>query len=335
MAEPQTPSAARREPAHPRREWDDSLFVDVGALRARLNAHAENFNQPEPDAGGPSTEAAPDGRRRPTAWDIPRNDAALGDIVRFTQGLVPLELPHPSQPGATVKGTMMDWHVTLRPPSEEHESTFESTISAADRVALLDSHWEVLASLLTPDFDPTSVDDATPQTRPSSTLGAAWAPRPVTLTELMWLRSDASAMDRYQYSYGVMLLWFGWRLHDGMTGELDRHRDWRTRYEALEALPQRGAVVSRRVVRLLRSLLFVGARTFADKLVHFVSQELREGRLHAFRDEFERVWLPVASAVSPTATVPGAERRFVAEWAPGLETYSGLVRNVVDASDSE
>ena len=48
------------------------------------------------------------------------------------------------------------------------------------------------------------------------------------------LRYDSHVTDRFSYSYAAWLRFFGWRLHDEASGEVDRHSSWRARYAAMD-----------------------------------------------------------------------------------------------------
>jgi hypothetical protein len=322
---------ATRAEDTPTTEWDASLFIDTDALQLSVLGMAETAQHDadkEDAAAGlaePTAPSAAPTAQRQHVVDMSVAGADYGLAVKFIRGDYHLRIKFQSPltgEEREAEGTLMDWHVLLKPPADEYDSPLVSALAFEERMALLDQRWTLLAAFMLPTVDNREV--------PASTVDAEESPR-ISLRDLMWLRSDSSAMDRYHYAIGVFLQWFGWRLHDGTTGEVDRHREWRARYAALEQDLEK---TSRRVVHLLRSLLTMGARSFADRVVHFISQELREGRLLPFREVFVSLWLPLATALSPSA--PDRQgKRWVQTWARGAQRYRRAVEHALDSSDSE
>ena len=80
-----------------------------------------------------------------------------------------------------------------------------------------------------------------------------------------------------------MLSYLGWRLHSEETGELDRHKGWRERYSSVMAPPSNASATSLTSDVVLPALLtfLLGMRlvTFANRLVLFLVDEAKAGRL--------------------------------------------------------
>lgn len=141
--------------------------------------------------------------------------------------------------------------------------------------------------------------------------------QPLTEADLKVVR-EPGHMDRLYYSYIVLLRFFGWRVHDEERGLLDRNRAWAERYAALEVFRRSGsggvedvAVASPSTLppvppayasfdfyrdglpRVLRGLLDVGFLRLAVRLVEFVMEEVKAGRLLFLLALVEETLLPL------------------------------------------
>jgi hypothetical protein len=118
------------------------------------------------------------------------------------------------------------------------------------------------------------------------------------------IRLDAAAMDRWQYTYTIWLHFFGWRLHNEETGELDRHRNWRGRYRSLSRAglasedPFAGGGSTRcytELTRMLRVLLEMKLANYAVRCLIFLCDEFHAGRLHLLMTSWDRYYFPLVA----------------------------------------
>ena len=106
-------------------------------------------------------------------------------------------------------------------------------------------------------------------------------------------------IDRVHYSYLCALSLLGWRLHSEETGELDRHRGWRERYAHWGRAPSLGLPMDAALLATARFLLSMRLVSFSRRLVEFMVEEAKAGRLtHAVLPEdgvLRAVLLPMVS----------------------------------------
>jgi hypothetical protein len=167
--------------------------------------------------------------------------------------------------------TIVPLHLALLPPASSFE-TEEERVADAYQVEMTSRNWHMLLTTLLPTF-----------------YSFPGCDRPLTYSAWLALRSDAGLMDRMHYSYGVALHFYGWRLHDQETGTVDRHKNWRVRYDALQDDEVRYAYIT----WLLRHLLEFMLTSYAHRLTLFLVEEFAAGRLLQLREMWRRWWWPM------------------------------------------
>lgn len=180
---------------------------------------------------------------------------------------------------------VMDFHRTMLPPScEEIADADEELQVELFRVNVLQQEITQLTSSLGGSARCT----ASPM---MSLLFPSVQEGNLTPKEWANLMRDGALLDRIHYSYTILLHFYGWRLHDQETGELDRHKNWRSRYDALSD----GSAVDCYAVwtRMLRVLLELKLTTYAARFLLFLLQEMRCGRLRFLQGPWDAVWWPL------------------------------------------
>ena len=200
--------------------------------------------------------------------------------VSFYLGESPLKIVLPS--GQVTAMTVIELHLQLLPPTCRFELE-EDRLADTAQVETTRRNWHMLVTELLPTFckvPNTQPADADPREALSY---AAWVA----------LRSEAGLMDRMHYSYSVILHFYGWRLHDQETGELDRHKNWTARYKALEDDPAAVDKYYSYITWILRHLLEFLLTTYAQRLGLFLLDEFGCGRLLLLRGQWDRLWRPM------------------------------------------
>ncbi|CUE70863.1 Hypothetical protein, putative [Bodo saltans] len=127
----------------------------------------------------------------------------------------------------------------------------------------------------------------------------------ITAEQWKALIRDGPMLDRIHYSYTVMLHFFGWRLHSEETGEVDRHQNWRARYEILNSSASSlqpssssssSSSSSLRLyavwTRMLRVLLELRMPNYVGRWMRFLLEEFKSSRLLFLLPVWDSVWFP-------------------------------------------
>lgn len=168
--------------------------------------------------------------------------------------------------------TVISMHRSLLLPSPEAPQTQEGM---AYRCRLLEANWKQLIPILAPSFV------ACPNCNGEATLSVA---------EREALCADASLMDRVHYSYTIILQYFGWRIFQQDTFELDRHTLWRDRYELLQRRPGQYNFLT----YFLRSLLDFRLHQLSQQVVRYLVEEFSKGRLNFLTNAWRTCWFEMA-----------------------------------------
>lgn len=102
------------------------------------------------------------------------------------------------------------------------------------------------------------------------------------------LRYDSHITDRFHYSYSCVLEYYGWRLHNEETGEVDRNKVWRDRYSALLSSARGGGDLKMFcypfLTHVMQVLLELKLFPFVAKLLLFLLEEFKANRLRPLVD---------------------------------------------------
>jgi hypothetical protein len=120
----------------------------------------------------------------------------------------------------------------------------------------------------------------------------------LSVSEWRALTRDGAMLDRIHYSYTILLHYFGWRLHDQETGEVDRHARWRERYAQLDQARSVYCVWT----RTLRVLLELRMPNYVGRFLRFLLEEFKADRLPWLISIFDDVWWPMASECGDVAS---------------------------------
>nr|CCC91272.1 conserved hypothetical protein [Trypanosoma congolense IL3000] len=213
-------------------------------------------------------------------------------------------------------------HQALFPPCPDaslaEEEEYSLRISSPEGLELLRTNWGLLLWLLMPSIRFGTSSGASDTGIDSAPI-VSWRDLryPLTWRDYTRLRQPG-IMDRVHYSYVVFLRFYGWRLHNDESGELDRHRGWQARYEllapdvyrcipcqdsagceeAITCCPHFGGIPCpySALTRILNVLLELCFNCYASNLVLFVIEEMSKGRLLFLQSAVEGVWLPIVAA---------------------------------------
>lgn len=213
--------------------------------------------------------------------------------------------------------------------SAENDELYFTRLASDEGLELLRCNWDFLLLLLFPSLGDSAreeeEEEATPTPERDEGEDEVEAPPPegpITLQSLREYYGHASAaeveravarmrhpdtMDRVHYSYIVFLRFMGWKIHSDERGELDRHRNWKERYDVLArcgaASPSSSDVGGPRyesfnfytscVPRIVKSFLSLGFLTYAARFVEFFIDEAACGRLQQCVPWVEQEWLPL------------------------------------------
>lgn len=166
---------------------------------------------------------------------------------------------------------VIEFHRWLLPPTVTNDSSSESAAECAARATFLLLHWAQLRPLLMPSFAP--------------------GPSVISFEDWYGIRHDSALMDRVAYSYHIVLHCYGWRLHEQVSGELDRGSHWRARYAALAQAP----TAYGRLTSVLRSLLEFRLLRYAAAFLAFLAEEFCQGRLRLLCAVWRTVWFEMVA----------------------------------------
>jgi hypothetical protein len=243
--------------------------------------------------------------------------------LEFYQGSIPIllkPLPSDDETGdaaaAEIPLNVMQFHTTMLPPNtnasiEGGPSEGFDRLADAEQVelfghnvvlpsvALLEGEAATAGSAMAVDSgNPTAV--ATRRAPPhdascSALLFPSLLEGNITAEQWKVLIRDGPMLDRIHYSYTIMLHYYGWRLHNEETGEIDRHQNWRARYEALSSTQTSISSPLRLYAvwtRMLRVLLELRMPNYVGRWMRFLLEEFKNDRLLFLLPVWDSVWFP-------------------------------------------
>jgi len=93
--------------------------------------------------------------------------------------------------------------------------------------------------------------------------------KPLQKHEITKIKDDPRCMQRFRKSYEMMLDFYGCKLKDPTTGEIERHDGWKSRYKNLNSRSHNHV----RITRILKSLGELGYEHYKKPfLEHFISE---------------------------------------------------------------
>lgn len=249
-------------------------------------------------------------------------------VLGFYRGETPIELrPLPSadqashghgRDDAIIPLNVMQFHTVMLPPnttcgigtdSGPPEASFDR-LADAEHVELF-GHNVVLPSVsrLRQIWASTSRDDihalnihSLEETPHMIMLFPSVIERNISVQQWKGLIRDGPMLDRMHYSYTILLHYFGWRLHNEETGEVDRHQNWRIRYSSLEGIGDSVAEADKFAhsptdcyaiwTRMLRVLLELRMPNYVGQWLRFLLDEFRSDRLLFLLPVWDTVWFP-------------------------------------------
>eukprot|EP00758_Cryptobia_borreli_P003373 Tbor_TRINITY_DN3707_c0_g1::TRINITY_DN3707_c0_g1_i1::g.2350::m.2350 len=258
--------------------------------------------------------------------------------------------------GTPVLLDILSLHSTLLPPStlpstEEqcrapgsdiHTSLAPDRSGTHEGYKLLEDNWATIAGFLFPTFRWNTIDYSGNEIPPAAAIisdkdgsmsALCMLPvcSPLSVDGYFSIRRDASVMDRFHYSYMCLLAFYGWRLHDETTGELDRHKKWKERYDKLSkgvaSEEECGKHHYITLTHVLHVLLEMKLFSYVKRFILFLMDEFAANRLLFLKEVplghhesdtksnmysltmgiFDRCWLPMALNATHTGGIPGID----------------------------